>query len=112
MEDTTTAAARVPACEKCHAGSMEPARVGRFHGSIGCIGWIVLLGAVLFTVVLAVALFSLMSEPDSPTRDEAVGGMILTMGPIGLIGIALGGFLLQRRNIWRCPSCGYFFVRA
>ena len=38
--------------------------------------------------------------------------MILTMGPIGLIGIALGGFLLQRRNIWRCPSCGYFFVRA
>jgi len=112
MEDVTQTAPRVPACEKCHAGAMERVTVAKFHGSVSFLGWLIIAGTLLFTLVTLSSLADLLGLPESPMRSEAIGGQVLELLIGAVVGIGLWAFLTGRRSIWRCPACGYFFRRA
>ena len=40
------------------------------------------------------------------------GGFVLVMLALSIPGMIVGGILILRKKVWKCPACGYIFDRA
>ncbi len=97
-------------CEKCKAGTMQPAKVFRLWGGFAAIGY-VLIGASLVLLVFVVVLGVLLRGSQVGIGfPEAVLGLTLILSALLLIVIGL--FLARRKMIWRCDQCGWFWERV
>jgi hypothetical protein len=95
-------------CKVCSGGWLVKTRLDRYTPPVVMLGWLYILGSVLFLVGTAVS-FAVSDHVGELRKDHDrihLGLQVLLSFVYPLPALTVGAFLVQTKRVLRCDTCG------